>query len=184
MQLPEPLATRRTGIVRLSPFVATPNISNTSSPNVMLFSNAVSLTLIWKTWMRYSSVKASRWKPMLLLSLPPSSSPQATVRFSSLRRPYYHSLTFLLSRWRIPSQGLSLCSSRTTHDPSWISSYATLLCWPRWSSLPPSSAHATSPRLQSSLAPHVPAPPTAHPLSASSSGSARPPSIVFCCPCT
>jgi len=86
----------------------------------------------------------------------------------------------LLPRWQFSSQGLSL-RSRTTHDPSWVSPYAAILSWSRWSPIPPAATHATSPRLQSSFAPHVPAPPTAHSLSASSSG---PPSVVFGYFCT
>ena len=43
-----------TGIVRLSPSMATLNISNTNSPNAMLFSNVISRALKWKTWMRSS----------------------------------------------------------------------------------------------------------------------------------
>jgi hypothetical protein len=46
--------------------------------------------------------------------------------------------------------------------------------------LTPSSTYATSPGLQSSLAPNVPASPTAHSLAASSSRSICAPSIVFC----
>jgi hypothetical protein len=132
--------------------------------------------------MRSSSVRALRSMPMLLLSPPPSSSPQVPVRFffSPLRRPCYVCLTFSLPRWQFSSQGLSL-RSRTTHDPSWLSPYAALLSWSRWSPIPPSATHATSPRLQSSFTPHVPASPTAYSLSTSSSGT---PSVVFCCSCT
>jgi hypothetical protein len=148
----------------------------------MPFSNAVSLTFIWIIWMKSSSVRASRLRPMLLLSPPPSSSPQVPVRFFFLPLGAHVMLASpsLLPRWQFSSQGLSL-RSRTTHDPSWVSPYAALLCWSRWSPIPPSATHATSPRLQSSFAPHVPAPPTAHSLPASSSG---PPSVVFCCSCT
>ena len=159
--------------------MATPNISNISSPNAMPFSKAVSLTLIWTIWKEFSSVRASRSIPMLLLSPPPSSSPQVPVRFFlPLSAHVMFASPSLLPRWQFSSQGLSL-RSRTAHDPSWVSPYAALLSWSR--PIPPSATHATSPRLQSSFAPHVPAPPTANSLSAPSSG---PPSAVFCYCCT
>jgi hypothetical protein len=113
---------------------------------------------------------------------PISASFQFTAGPSSFFLPLSAHVMFaspsLLPRWQFSSQGLSL-RSRTAHDPSWVSPYAALLSWSR--PIPPSATHATSPRLQSSFASHVPAPPTAHSLSASSSG---PPSAVFCYCCT
>ena len=86
---------------------------------------------------------------------------------------------FVNPRRQLPSKRLSLCPSRTTHDAAWLRSYASLLCRSKWSTLPSSSTYATSPRLQSSLAPNVPAPPTAHSIAASSSRSICTPSFVF-----
>ena len=86
---------------------------------------------------------------------------------------------FVNPRRQLPSKRLSLCPSRTTHDAAWLRSYASLLCCSKWSTLPSSSTYATSPRLQSSLAPNVPAPPTAHSIAASSSRSICTPSFVF-----
>ena len=159
--------------------MATANISNISSPNALPFSNAISLTSIRIIWMKSLPVKALRSRTVLLLFPLPSSSPQVQVRiFHTLGAHVIIASPSPLPRWWFSSQGLSL-RSRTTHDPSWVS-YA-LLCWSRWSPISPSATHATSPRLQSSFASHVPAPPTAHSLSASSSG---PSSVVFCCSCT
>jgi hypothetical protein len=81
-QPPGPPVTKKTGIVRPSPSAATLNISNTSSPNAMPFSNAVFLALRWKISKIFSFVKASKSRPVLPLPcLPPSSSLPVPVRF-------------------------------------------------------------------------------------------------------
>ncbi|KAH9014532.1 hypothetical protein EDB84DRAFT_1529171, partial [Lactarius hengduanensis] len=90
-------------------------------------------------------VRGSKSRQMYLLFLPPSNLPQVLVcLFSSfLSLVSSHSIDF---RRQLTSQRLSLRSSGTTHDSTWLSSYASILCRAsKWSALPASSTYATSP---------------------------------------
>src|SRR6266702_2489009 len=154
-------AIRRGGTTRHSLFMVTPNVSNRNLLSVMPFLNAAFLALIWKTWTRYLLIFRSWCVSFSFLSLIPS-----------------HLVTF---RRQPPSKRLSLCSSRATHDSMVPPGYPPMPpYYPCPNRAPYPLFHiATSPRLQSSLAPNVPAPHTAHSFAAPSSRSVCASSYAF-----